>query len=107
MAAASRSESVAVGLEARFPFGFQGLLDQCLMGAVAHDRDTERALFWFAGLGYPNPPHWLCFSLLHVLGVNRFGQRQAFGWSEGFHTINACRFLALVVLRHPPHGQQL
>ena len=44
MAAASRSKAVAVCLKARFPFGFQGLFDQRLVGAVAHDRHLHSRL---------------------------------------------------------------
>ena len=74
MAAASRSKTVAVGLKASFPFGFQGLLDQCLMGTVAHDGNTKRALFLFAGFRHPYPPNWFGFDSLHVLGVDHFRQ---------------------------------
>jgi hypothetical protein len=40
-------------------------------------------------------------------GVYRFRQRQSLGWFNGFYSVNSRRFLALVVLRHPSHGQQL
>ena len=59
-----------------------------------------------AGLGYPDPSYRLRFPPALVLGVNRFSQGQAFRRGEGFHSIYPCRFLALVVLRHPPHCQQ-
>src|SRR5215475_5555948 len=41
---------IAVGFEARLPFGFQGAFDECVAGSIGHGWDAERSVLrraWF------------------------------------------------------------
>jgi len=41
-----------------------------------------------------------------VLWVKVFSHCKPPGWFDGFHSINPCGFLALIVLGHSPHCEQ-
>jgi hypothetical protein len=48
------AKAIAVGGEARLPFGFQGAFDACVAGSIGHAWDAERSLLRRAWLRAPD-----------------------------------------------------
>ena len=69
-------------------------------------RNTKRALFELAWFWDVDPSDRFGFHLPPVLWVNVFSHCKPPGWFDGFHPINPCGFLALIVLGHSSHSYQ-
>src|SRR5258708_2621957 len=52
---------------------------------------------WYEGLR---------FSFFRLFGVNSFDHLPSFRWWDRFHSVYACGFLPLVVLRHSSHRKK-
>src|SRR5258708_12682096 len=103
---ASWAEAIGVWLELGFPGWFESELHEGLMRSCFHHGDTKRALFELAWFRDIYPSYRFSFHLLPVLWVNVFSHYKSPGWFDGFHSIDPCGFLALVVLGHSSHCEQ-
>jgi hypothetical protein len=68
--------------------------------ALNHDGNAQGTLLGFSRLGYPSPTYrWGC--VFPVLGVNAACHDKSVCGFDGFDTVDACGFLALVLLCDP------
>jgi len=102
---ASWPEPVGIGFKASFPFGFEGEFGEMLPRPLTHDGNPQRTLLGFPRLWYPYSPYGRG-AILPVLRVNLVCHDRSFRWFHGFHAVDACGFLALVVLCDPANCQQ-
>ena len=58
------------------------------------------------GFGIQTRRTGLGFAPFPVFRVDLFAMASRLCWSDGFDSIYACRFLALVILCHPSHCQK-
>jgi hypothetical protein len=75
------------------------------MCSCLHDGNTKWALFCFSWLGDVYPSHRLGFQMFPLVRVNSFHHCKSLLGLNGFNSIYPCRFLAVIVLRHPTHGE--
>jgi hypothetical protein len=88
------------------PFGFERQFDQRLLAAVKHGQDAQGPAFQLTRLGQPYPAHGLTRLPVPVVGMDGRGHDQPLARGKRFDAIHAGGILALVLLRHPTHGQQ-
>ena len=103
---ASGAKTVAVRLKHGFPLGFHGEFCEGLPRPLIHGGNTQRAFLFLARLWDIDPSDWFGSRLRPVVWVNVLGQGQSVLRGEGFHSIDTACFLALVLLRHPPHSYE-
>jgi len=87
-------------LKLRFPFWFCGQFDKRLRCPVMHDRDAERALFRFAGFGYP----YAAYRLNGGVQVYGRDQLQPLRWCQAFDAVHPGGLFPFVFLRHLSDG---
>src|SRR6266446_2379131 len=98
-----RSESIAVGFKACFPFGFEHTMGQCLEGSVVYGGNAQRPHVVGPRFWYPYPTNRGSF----ITQGQGMRERQPLLGGQGLDPINACRLFPLIVLSDPAYGQEL
>ena len=99
----SWTEAVAIGLELRLPFRFQGEFDQGLASPFLHDGYPDRPTVRPVGFGYPDPAD----RLRRWDQAQRLGEAKPLRWIQGFDPISPRGAFPPVVLGDPSRRQEL